>query len=251
MLLLLAVALGALGGCGTSRDLPQGDDPVTLDGDKVGPDVTNEWFPLKPGTRWTYRETDAAGQASEVTVTATPATRRIADGVRARVVRDTVRTHGVVVEDTFDWYAQDAEGNVWYLGENTAEFDHGRLASREGSFEAGVDGALPGIIMPARPEAGLKYRQEYYRGHAEDNGEVLGLHRHATVPLAAYSGLLETKDTNSLEPTAVEHKFFAVGIGAVLTIDTGEGSREELLRIDHISLAMAQRAASTALGKSY
>ena len=87
-------------------------------------------------------------------VTVTTQTRRIANGVEARVVRDTVTERGEVVEDTFDWYAQDADGSVWYLGEDTAEFEDGRVTTREGSFEAGVDGALPGLIMPAEPEVG-------------------------------------------------------------------------------------------------
>lgn len=248
--LLAGVAVAALAGCGAG-DLPRGADPVTLDPATVGPDVTNEWFPLTPGTRWIYRETDAKGRASAVTVTVTPVTRKIANGITARVVRDTVRVHGVVAEDTFDWYAQDADGNVWYLGEDTAEFENGKLATREGSFEAGVDGALPGVIMPASPEPGMKYRQEYYKGHAEDNGEVLGFGRRATVPIAAYRGLLETKDTNALEPTALEFKYFASGVGAVLTIDKGEGEREELLRVERISLASAKRAATAPLGQSY
>jgi hypothetical protein len=101
------------------------------------------------------------------------ATKEIANGTTARVVRDTVYRSDEIVEDTFDWYAQDAAGVIWYLGEDTTELEDGAITSREGSFEVGVDGALPGIAVPAQPEPGMRYRQEYYAGQAEDNGEVL------------------------------------------------------------------------------
>ena len=153
--------------------LPQGDDPVQLDPADFQPGSDNRYFPLEPGTQWTYRETDGEGTVQDVVVTVTSETRKIANGIEARVVRDTVSEDGQVTEDTFDWYAQDGDGNVWYLGEDTAEFENGKVSSREGSFEAGVDGALPGIIMPADPAAGMAYRQEYYPGQAEDNGAVL------------------------------------------------------------------------------
>ena len=97
--------------------------------------------------------------------------------ITARVVRDTVRSEGELVEDTLDWYAQDSAGNVWYMGEDTAEFENGKIVSRAGSFEAGAGGALPGILLPAEPQVGQKYRQEYLKGEAEDNGEVLGINQ--------------------------------------------------------------------------
>jgi hypothetical protein len=126
----------------------------------------------------------------------------IANGVTARVVRDTVTEDGEIVEDTFDWYAQDRDGNVWYFGEDTAEFEAGEIVSRAGSFEAGVDGALPGIIMPADPRPGLSYRQEYYQGEAEDNGVVLSVDELADVPFGHYEDMLLTRDTNALERRA-------------------------------------------------
>ena len=106
---------------------------------------------MTPGTRWTYREVDEEGKALDVRVTVSNVTKRIANGVTARVVRDTVTSDGEVIEDTFDWYAQDGAGNVWYLGEQTAEFEDGKVSSRGGSFEAGVDGAQAGVIVPAEP----------------------------------------------------------------------------------------------------
>jgi hypothetical protein len=253
-----------LAGCGSDDDarpsapvtsetirLPQGDDPYDLKPAEFSPDVTNPWFPLEPGTRWTYREVDEDGEVLEVVVTATPETRMIANGVEARVVRDTVTMDGEVVEDTFDWYAQDALGTVWYLGEDTAEFEDGYISSHEGSFEAGVDDALAGVIMPADPVVGQSYRQEYYAGVAEDNGEVLALDGTAKVPAGSYDGLVQTADTNGLEPDVLEHKFYARDVGVVLTVDVESGAREELLSVTTVSDAEARRAGRAQLGAAY
>jgi hypothetical protein len=148
-------------------------------------------------------------------------------------VRDTVRRNGAIVEDTFDWYAQDRAGNVWYLGEDTAEFREGKVTSRAGSWEAGVDGALPGIAVPAHPRPGMRYRQEYAAGRAADNGAVLSTDEMADVPLGHFTDLLLTKDTNALEPDVLEYKLYAKGVGPVLTLDVSGGSgREELVRRD-------------------
>ena len=182
---------------------------MDLDPDDFTPEVTNPWFPLKPGTRWTYRETTEDGEVVQVVVTATSVTRKIANGIMARVVRDTVTLDGQIIEDTLDWYAQDQDGTVWYLGEDTAEFEDGKITTREGSFEAGVDGAQAGVIMPASPEVGMAYRQEYYEGAAEDNGEVLALNESAEVPAGSYDALVKTADTTPLEPDVLEHKYYA------------------------------------------
>jgi hypothetical protein len=257
-------ALTALASCGADEPtaeqaeasppataLPQSDEPAELDPATFTPDVTNRWFPLDPGTRWTYRETTEDGEQMQVVVTATGATREIANGVTARVVRDTVSLDGEVEEDTFDWYAQDADGTVWYLGEDTAEFENGEVDTREGSWEAGVDGAQPGVIMPADPKTGMTYRQEYYEGQAEDNGEVLALGRQASVPAGRYDGLLQTADTTPLEPDVLEHKYYADGVGLVLTIDKEAGGREELLSVTQIPPSEARRAGQAPLGEPY
>ena len=164
---------------------------------------------------------------------ATTQTKKIANGITARVVRDTVRAGGSIIEDTFDWYAQDASGNVWYLGESTAEFENGKVTSRSGSFEAGVDGALAGIILPANPAPGMRYRQEYYAGQAEDNGEVLSTAEMVQVRTGRYRGALLTKDTIAIEPNVQEYKLYAKGVGPVLTLGvSGGSSREELVKVD-------------------
>jgi hypothetical protein len=214
--------------------LPQGDEAVHLDPADFTADVDHPYWPMTPGTRWTYREVED-GVTLEVVVTATTATRRIANGVTARVVRDTVTEDGELVEDTFDWYAQDREGNVWYLGEDTKEFEDGRAVTTAGSFEAGVDGALAGIILPARPKVGMRYRQEFYRGEAEDNGEILALGHMVDVPYGHLDDLLVTVDTNALEPEVLEYKMYAPGLGPVLALGISGGTgREELVSVDRV-----------------
>jgi len=248
----LICCLLAATGCGARDEaLPQPDERVDLDPAEFSAEVTNPWFPLDPGTRWTYRETTEDGETVEVVVTATSVTREITNGITARVVRDTVTLDGDIIEDTIDWYAQDEAGTVWYLGEDTAEFEDGTITTRDGSFEAGADGAQPGVIMPASPEVGMTYRQEYYADEAEDNGEVLDLGQRATVPAGEYDDLVKTEDTTPLEPDVLEHKFYAPNVGLVLTIDKAAGGREELLSVTHVSPADARRAGEAPLGEAY
>jgi hypothetical protein len=214
--------------------LPTGSRPVKLDPAKFTTEIDHPYWPMKPGTRWTYREVED-DEVKEVVMVATRQTKKIANGITARVVRDTVRVDGSIIEDTFDWYAQDATGNVWYLGEDTAEFEDGKLISRDGSFEAGVDGALAGIMLPADPVPGMRYRQEYYKGEAEDNGEVLSTAEMAQVPAGLYRGALLTKDTNTIEPDVQEYKLYAKGVGPVLVLGVSGGSgREELIKVDRV-----------------
>jgi hypothetical protein len=213
--------------------LPTGADPVNLDPANFSANITNPYWPMKPGTRWTYREVDEKGRTQEVVVVATTATKKLANGITARVVRDTAQKGGQIVEDTVDWYAQDSTGNVWYMGEDTAEFEKGKVVSRAGSFEAGKNGALPGIIMPAEPQVGQHYRQEYLKGEAEDNGDVLALQQMVEVPTDRYERAVLTRDTSPLEPTVAEYKLYAPGAGLVLTMDVSGGSgRETLVKID-------------------
>ena len=216
--------------------LPQGDEPVRLDPADFTTEIDNPYWPMKPGTRWTFRETDGEGGEAKVVVIVTNLTKKMANGITARVVRDTVTEDGEIVEDTNDWYAQDAEGNIWYLGEDTAEFEDGKVSSRAGSFEAGVDGALPGIAVPAAPRPGMEYRQEYYKGEAEDSGRVLSTEELAEVPSGRYRDALLTKDFTPLEPDVLEYKLYAKGVGPVLILTASGGAgREELLTMDQIT----------------
>ena len=195
--------------------------------------IDNPYMPMRPGSSWAYRETEAGGTAQRVVVKVTRRTKRIASGIVARVVRDTVTERGRLVEVTFDWFAQDRAGNVWYLGEDTTEYEDGRPVSKAGSWEAGVDGARAGIVMLARPRPGRGYRQENAPGEAEDRARVLSLDDQAEVPAGHYEHLLTTKDWNPLEPRMLEYKLYARGVGLVLALQVSGGSgREELLRYE-------------------
>ena len=230
---LAAAALSACGeddpSAGSETSLPQGSEPAKLDPAEFTTEIDNPYWPMTPGSRWVYRETEGSSE-QKVVVTVTGRTKRIANGVEARVVRDVVTEGGEPVEVTDDWYAQDSDGNVWYLGEDTAEYENGKVSSRAGSFEAGVDGAEAGVVMPADPEPGLAYRQEYYAGEAEDHAEVLSVEEMAETPYGHFTGVLMTKDLVPTEPKVLEHKFYARDVGPVLTLDiSGAAGREELL----------------------
>lgn len=182
----------------------------------------NPYFPLVPGTIYTYE-----GAGEFITVTVTSETRVIL-GVETIVIRDTVLENGEVVEDTEDYYGQDIFGNVWYFGEISQGFEDGYLASLEGSWTAGVDGARPGIIMQAMPYVGQVYRQEFFLGDAEDIGEIASLTGSESVPAASCSGnCIVTQDYTPIEPDVVEDKYYAPGVGQILEI-TEDGERIEL-----------------------
>ena len=213
----------------SSTELPQGAEHVELDPAEFTTEIDNPWWPMAPGSRWVYRESEG-DSVQKVVVTVTDRTRTIANGVEARVVRDVVSEDGEPVEITDDWYAQDAAGNVWYLGEDTAEYENGKVVTRAGSFEAGRDGAEPGIIMPADPRPGLAYRQEHLKGEAEDRARVVSLDETAEVPYGSFDGVLMTEDENPLEPNILERKFYARDVGPVLALQVSGGkSREELI----------------------
>lgn len=186
--------------------------------------ITNPYLPLRPGAQWVYR----VGRQRDV-VTVTEQTKRMASGIEARVVRDEVTEKGAPTELTDDYYAQDRTGNVWYLGEATTVFSHGTPASTEGSFEDGVDGARAGIAMPAHPRVGMRYRQEFFKGHAEDRAKIVSLNEHVKVPLKRYRHTLMTLETSRIEPDVLEAKFYARGVGEVLAVDLSGGTDRELL----------------------
>jgi hypothetical protein len=136
-------------------------------------------------------------------------------GITCTVVRDTVSEHGRPVERTYDWYAQDKDGNVWYMGEDSLELKHGQLVRASDSWETGVHGGLPGIIVPRNPEPGDAYRQEYYPpGQALDEARVLSLAGSITVPFGTYKHVLVTSERSPLEPQT-EQKYYAPGVGEV------------------------------------
>jgi hypothetical protein len=195
--------------------------------------VDNPWFPLLPGTRWVYIGAKDGRHARDV-VLATHATRKI-DGAPCVAVEDRLYLGGRLEERTTDWYSQDARGNVWYFGERTAELDaHGKVTSTEGSWTAGVDGAQPGLFMPAHPRLGQSARQEYYKGHAEDHFKVIGLFD--TVSPRGGANTLLTEETTPLEPGTVDHKMYVRGIGTVLEqTERGGNERNELVSVTRTS----------------
>jgi hypothetical protein len=238
-LLVSGLAVATLSGCAGG---PPHVDPAGVDGLEIptpapnprdfAASVDNPWFPLEPGTVWTYRATSEEG-AETVVVTVTDRT-RVVQGVTTTVVHDVVRDgRGRTVEDTFDWYAQDNAGNVWYFGEDTTAYD-GRRTSTEGSWEAGVDGAEAGLLMPARPRVGDGYAQEHLAGVAEDRGRILALRERREVPAGTYVDVVVTEDTTPLEPGLVERKYYARGVGVVFEEDVAGGSElVELLEVRH------------------
>jgi hypothetical protein len=221
----IAITLGAAVGVGSvaGASTPAKYAPKIKPSDFGGP-IDNSYLPLLPGSEWVYRE-----GREDVVVKVTPYTKKIM-GVTTVVVRDTVSRNGVPVEDTSDFFAQDAKGNVWYFGEATVEYENGQPWTTRGSWEAGVDGAQPGIAMPAHPKVGQKYKQEYLKGIAEDRGEILSLDERADVPYGHFDHLLRTKDTTPLEPDVIENKLYAKGIGVVMEmIVKGGGPRSVLV----------------------
>ena len=195
--------------------------------------VTTPWFPLKPGTTFVYTGRKD-GQKGRDVVTVTQRTKRIR-GVVCTGVDDRLYLRGRLAERTTDWYAQDARGNVWYFGEETAELNRaGKVTSREGSWQAGVKGAREGIFMPAHPKVGKSFRQEYFKGHAEDHFAVVSLSASVLVPYTASAHALLTKEWTPLEPDTLDHKLYIRGIGLVKeeTVKGGDElwELEDLLR---------------------
>ncbi len=212
-------------------------DPVINPQDFTGP-VTNPYFPLKPGTVLVYEGTTAGAQV-RVEFAVTHNTVQIL-GVTAVEVHDSVFTAGELTEDTFDWIAQDRHGNVWYLGENTLELIDGYPSTLSGTFTAGVGQAKPGIIMGAHPVVGDFYRQEFDLQNAEDFAEVVSITETVTVPEGTFQNVVRTHETTPLEPDLKEDKWYAPGVGNILTRDLNTGEEIRLVDIrDDSTLASA------------
>jgi hypothetical protein len=197
--------------------------------------IDNRYFPLEPGTGFHYKGVAENGKTPQTDdMIVTRQTKTIL-GVRCTVVRDTVSSRGKPIERTFDWYAQDKAGNVWYMGEDSREIKHGKFRRTSDSWQAGVDGAEPGIIMPGEPRQGESYRQEYYPGHALDQARVLGPGGAVTVPNSLYKATLLTVETApKLDPGVAERKWYVAGVGDVKE-HTVSGNHEEieLVRVTH------------------
>ncbi len=203
----------------------------------AGPDPTNfthpqdnRYFPLTPGFLTKFRGTDE-GNVFHERVLVTHKTKQI-QGIKATVILDVLRrSDGTLAEKTHDWYAADNDGNVWYLGEDTATYHHdGTVASREGSWQAGVHGAVAGLIMPANPKPTDAYRQEFWSGHAEDQAWVVSAHESKTVPAGSYDNVVRTYEWSRLEKSVVGLKLYAPGVGPIVDRDLG-GERFVLVSV--------------------
>jgi hypothetical protein len=192
--------------------------------------VTNPWFPLVPGTRRDYRaQTPDGVETSRLEVVSDT---RTIQGVQATIVHDQVFLDGALVEDTFDWFAQDGAGNVWYLGEDSKEIENGQVVSTQGSWEWGVNGGLPGVMMWGDPASYTgEYRQEFSRGVAEDLAAVVSLDASVQVSAGSYTGCVETRERNALEAGSVELKYYCRDVGNVLETDESGGQRNELTQV--------------------
>ena len=191
--------------------------------------IDNPYFLLTVGKTLVF-ESQTSDGLEHIEVSLTGQTKVIL-GITCVVVHDTVTLDGVVLEDTYDWYAQDNEGNVWYMGELATNYENGIFKDTHGSWEAGVDGAKPGMAMPANPTKGTAYRQEYYFGEAEDEAEIIETGVQVTTPYGSFGSCLKTKETTELEPDVLEHKFYAPGVGIVKTVHPNDGEEEVLIDI--------------------
>jgi hypothetical protein len=242
--LLVVAAATFVAGCGSSDkpaptkpaaganqgDAAAGSRPATYN-PKIVPakftrNITNRYWPLKPGRKWVYTgQKDGVPERVEVTVTNQ---RKKVLGVDCIVVSDIVTTNHTLAEKTVDWYAQDDKGNLWYFGEDTKEYVNGVVTSTQGTWEAGVDNAKPGMVIQGHPAVGGFYRQEYRPGLAEDKARVVTTNGKQTVPAGTFSGVLQTRDIDPLNPDKIENKWYAPGMGPVHVVRIGSAHREEI-----------------------
>jgi hypothetical protein len=207
-------------------------DPAINPSD-FSPDVTNPYFPLRPGTTYVYTGTKDGKTA--IDVFAPSQKTRVIDGVRTRVVNDRLILNGVLEELTSDYYAQDRCGNVWYFGEDTATLDRsGHVLSRDGSFRAGADGAQPGVFLQADPQLGRSFRQEWSPGNAEDQFKTIARNASVRVPAGTFHHALRTLETTALEPGVVDNKLYVKGLGEVVEV-TVKGPMEKLVLVEVLS----------------
>jgi hypothetical protein len=191
----------------------------TINPNDFVPHISHKYFSLKPGMKFTYeKRTKKDVERAEVTVTSEM---KSILGVTTTVVRKREWLNDQLIEDTRDWYAQDQEGNVWYFGEAVDNYRNGKIEDHEGSWEAGVKGAKPGIIMLKDPKVGDTYHQEYYKGVAEDMGTVVAVGKRVAVPYGVFEDCVQVKDTSPLDRSMLQHKYFCSGVGYVVTEEEG------------------------------
>lgn len=228
LILALTITAALVAGCSGTMHESSSAVPGVPKGASFTARVDNPWFPLEAGTKSVYRGVKD-GKPSRDVVEVTSETRTIR-GAPCAVVKDRLYLDGRLAERTTDWYTQDQHGNVWYFGEDTAELDaRGRVTSTEGTWQAGRDGAVPGIFMPAHPKVGEAHRQEFYKGHAEDHFQILSMRASVKVSYVSSGRAMLTKETTPLEPGVVDHKYYVRGIGTVLEQSVKGGTERNAL----------------------
>src|SRR5215211_74676 len=236
MVILVAGCGGTSGSAGSSARTTQKTTKTAysphIDPANFTTKIDNEYFPLKPGTTFVYEgKMEGAAERDEMAVTHD--TKRVM-GVECVVASDRVTEDGKLIEQTYDWYAQDKEGNVWYFGERVTEYENGKVTGHEGSWESGVDGAEPGIAMPADPKVGQTYRQEHYKGVAEDKARVVRRDGTVKVPYGSFDHVLVTDEWTPLERGVVERQYYVAGVGDIIEATVkGQPERIELVDVKH------------------
>jgi hypothetical protein len=213
-----AIAVAVVAAAAPASSAPPGSPdcpraPALPAPDQFGGPIDNPYLPLTPGTTLTYK-----GKVDNKAVTDVFAVThdiKLIEGVPATVIHDQVFQGGDLVENTFDWFAQDSNGNVWYFGEDTRELDHGTVVSTEGSWEAGVHGARAGIFMPADPAVGDFFKQEDAKNVAEDCTMIVDLDAFVKTPYVTSDNALKTEEFSLLEPGVLDNKYYVRGIGNV------------------------------------
>jgi hypothetical protein len=236
--LLVLVGIGLIAGYGPGAPADAMPHPgvgptAAVDPTDFTTPVQNPYFPLEPGTVSFLRGSEDGERLLNRT-SITP-WKKVIQGVKTTVVNDALYEGGVLREKTTDWYAPDNSGNVWYFGEATAVYDkQGQVVNTEGSWLAGVDGAVAGIIMTANPGPTDAYRQEFSRGHAEDQGWIVARHQVADVPYGMVKDVVRSYEWTRLEPGVVSLKLYGPGLGIVREKDVAGGTELlELTRVEH------------------
>ncbi len=213
------------------RQIDNSYNPVLLPADFTNPTaMTHPYFLFEVGKTYIYEGQTAEGM-ERTEIARQTATKNIF-GITCVVVNDKVFLAGKLIEDTFDWYAQDNAGNVWYFGEDVDNYNlDGSLKDHAGSWEAGVDGAKAGLVMPADPQKGKKYRQEYYFNEAEDQAEIIETGLSVTVPFGTFTNCIKTHDWTELEPDVNENKFYASGVGIIKSVNVTDNETHVLIEI--------------------
>jgi hypothetical protein len=195
--------------------------------------ITNPWYGPPAGTVYVYEGGEIGADPEEIVRIERRTTTRVVMGVECIIHHDLVYdTDEVLIEDTDDWLAQDDAGNLWYFGETVKNYDEeGNYLDNEGSWEAGVDGALPGYWIPANPMVGQVYHQEWFAGEAEDYAEVIVLGETVEITLGIYENCLVTKDVNPFEEGVYELKYYAPGTGFIKEEKYEDGELVEFVEL--------------------